>query len=275
MKRVIELVLIFAFMINVRPLLAGDIAGEIIAVRGTAWLVREGVKEQAVRREKVYVGDEIITSPDSYVKIFLQDDSVLTIGEDSHFIVNDFILNSTSRRSIFTLIKGKVKAVISKFLRMGAENRVQINTPTAVAGVRGTEFFVETDGKVTEVGVLDGVVEVSDRNGLGRVLLQKGFLTMVRPGSAPMRPKPLSLTQLRKLKLSFFTGRGEEKKKYYKKVGDEALKIGDKDFKLFTRQFRRMKPGIRRKMKKVNPGVETPISLGKNALVHIRIVFPK
>lgn len=58
--------------------------------------------------------------------------------------------------------------------------------------VRGTHFDVEVNSRnVTEVDVVDGLVEVYGRTGTrGSVLLEPGFSTRVGMGLDPEQPEP-------------------------------------------------------------------------------------
>jgi len=68
----------------------------------------------------------------------------------------------------------------------------ELGTPSAVIAVRGTQFDVEVNlGNVTEVDVVDGLVEVYGRNAAGgSVLLEPGFSTRVGMDSGPEQPEP-------------------------------------------------------------------------------------
>jgi hypothetical protein len=67
----------------------------------------------------------------------------------------------------------------------------ELGTPSAVIAVRGTQFDVEVNSRnVTEVDVVDGLVEVYGRNGEGSVLLEPGFSTRVGLDSGPEQPEP-------------------------------------------------------------------------------------
>lgn len=62
----------------------------------------------------------------------------------------------------------------------------QVQTPTATAAIRGTEWYMEVgmDGTTT-VGVLDGKVEVG--NELGTVRLGAREVALVQPGKTPVK----------------------------------------------------------------------------------------
>ncbi len=92
--------------------------------------------------------------------------------------------------SYFQLLLGRIRALINK--RTGGAMPFELGTPSAVIAVRGTQFDVEVNPRnVTEVDVVDGLVEVYGRNATGgSVLLEPGFSTRVGIDSAPEQPEP-------------------------------------------------------------------------------------
>jgi len=92
--------------------------------------------------------------------------------------------------SYLQLLLGRIRALINK--RTGGTVPFELGTPSAVIAVRGTEFDVEVNRRnVTEVDVVDGLVEVSGRvPGAGSVLLEPGFSTRVGLDAGPEQPEP-------------------------------------------------------------------------------------
>jgi FecR protein len=92
--------------------------------------------------------------------------------------------------SYFQLLLGRIRALINK--RTGGAVPFELGTPSAVIAVRGTQFDVEVNPRnVTEVDVVDGLVEVYGRNARGgSVLLEPGFSTRVGMDSGPEQPEP-------------------------------------------------------------------------------------
>lgn len=90
----------------------------------------------------------------------------------------------------FQLLLGRIRALINK--RTGGAVPFELGTPSAVIAVRGTQFDVEVNPRnVTEVDVVDGLVEVYGRNAAwGSVLLEPGFSTRVGMDSGPEQPEP-------------------------------------------------------------------------------------
>src|SRR5438132_13493669 len=92
--------------------------------------------------------------------------------------------------SYFQLLLGRIRALIYK--RTGGTVPFELGTPSAVIAVRGTQFEVEVNAhNVTEVDVVDGLVEVSGRTATGgSVLLETGFSTRVEMDYDPELPVP-------------------------------------------------------------------------------------
>ena len=92
--------------------------------------------------------------------------------------------------SYLQLLLGRIRALINK--RTGGAVPFELGTPSAVIAVRGTQFDVEVNARnVTEVDVVDGLVEVYGKNiNGGSVLLEPGFSTRVGMDSGPEQPEP-------------------------------------------------------------------------------------
>lgn len=91
----------------------------------------------------VFQGDRVKTL-EGNAKLTFADKSSISVARNSEVELNEFVYKpSTERRSMFKLWGGEMRASISKFLV--GKNSVKVSTPTAVAGVRGTEFVVGYD----------------------------------------------------------------------------------------------------------------------------------
>src|SRR5260370_5902297 len=97
---------------------------------------------------------------------------------------------SATDPSYLQLLLGRIRALITK--RTGGAVPFELGTPSAVIAVRGTQFELEVNShNVTEVDVVDGLVEVYGRNATGgSVLLEPGFSTRVGIDSGPEQPEP-------------------------------------------------------------------------------------
>lgn len=91
----------------------------------------------------VHQGDRVKTTTGS-ARLTFQDKSMISVAPKSELELNEFVYKpNAGRQSMFKLWGGRIKASISKFL--SDKNDVRVSTPTAVAGVRGTEFLVSVE----------------------------------------------------------------------------------------------------------------------------------
>jgi hypothetical protein len=171
--------------------------GTIAALDGTGKIGRGDLWITATPGAAIQRGDELRTGQPGRMRIVFQDDSVITIGDDSRLVVDEQVFNPDQgkARSVLGLLQGKVSALVSEYYHHpGAV--YQIKTATAVAGVRGTEFVVTydpTDDR-TDVAGLSGTVEVLsafDRSGRG-VFVTAQEITSVTRGRFPSAPQRLS-----------------------------------------------------------------------------------
>jgi len=112
----------------------------------------------AIDRE-ISVGDAIRTGRDSLAKLVLKDDSVITIDEETELVIDHYVLGSgASEPSRVSLLSGHVRTKVGE--AFGGTTRLQLHTPTAVIGVKGTEWLTWylSQQEITYVCVLSGIV---------------------------------------------------------------------------------------------------------------------
>lgn len=135
-------------------------AGLVVRINGAPTVERAGTATPLHRGDVVSTGDTIDTDEAAKVKILLADDSVLAIGPRSHVAVHDFSLTPQSRTVRLEVLAGRFKIAIAKFF--GGTTNYVVRTPTAVAGVRGTVLWGDT--QLDAICALDGNVEVRPLN---------------------------------------------------------------------------------------------------------------
>jgi hypothetical protein len=116
---------------------AGDIIGKVIAVRGKATIEREGVQVAAAVNSGIQQSDTIKTASGCRVKLLFNDDSVLTLGENSRLAIKEYFYSrDKGGKSTFNLLDGKMHTVVGK-------TGFEVQTPTAIAATRGTVVYFE------------------------------------------------------------------------------------------------------------------------------------
>ena len=139
--------------------------------------------------------DRMKTGPFSFAEILMDDGSLVTIEQNSEITISELSADFETKKiksSIFIAV-GRLISNITAF--MHRESRFSVHTPTLVAGVRGTEFVVETtDSEETDVGVFEGQVTVGGIDSEGKliegseVLVPTGRQTTVQKFKRPLPP---------------------------------------------------------------------------------------
>ncbi len=170
--------------------------GQVVAAEGNAEIVRASVVSAAQAGLAVHKGDELRTGRPGRIRVMFQDQSVVTVAEDSRLTIDEQVFQpeASKANSTVSLLKGKASSIVSAYYNW-AGSKYEVKTPTAVAGVRGTEFSVTYDEHLesTEVLGFSGEVRVrslADLESPG-VIVTAQHVTSVRRGQAPTKPREL------------------------------------------------------------------------------------
>lgn len=157
---------------------------------------------------KANIGDEITQGmkvetkgPKSFVDIYIGDYIIKILGDTTLDIEQLFEqVKSGNKQVKLMLEKGKVFSRITSKLVKG--DIYEVSTPTATAGVRGTDFLVTEEEGKSNVACLKGLVEVLNNSlkGSEPVMLEPKEETDVIPGE-DMVKKQISSDKLRMLNI--------------------------------------------------------------------------
>lgn len=137
-------------------------AGTVTFVAGEATRTAGGKAEKLAVGKPVFQGDVLETQKRTRLEVKLSDGSVMRLGPTSRAELQAAAFGKTveDRNVSAKLLVGKVWANVAK--AVGGEQRFEVKTENAVAGVRGTTFRVDaaTDRSVV-VKVYSGTVAVA------------------------------------------------------------------------------------------------------------------
>src|SRR5438874_10534625 len=124
---------------------AADI-GQIKVSKGSVTVERAAQSLPGVIGTRLQESDVITTGADGSVGITMSDDSLLSAGPNSTLSLDRFAFDSTTHQGQFdaSLRKGSL-SVISGRIAKQSPDAMTLRTPTAILGVRGTEFVVSVD----------------------------------------------------------------------------------------------------------------------------------
>jgi len=139
----------------------------------------------AAAGSKVLWGDLVTTDRGGRARIVLDDGSILNVGSDSQIRVVQH--DAANQRTQIQLAYGMVRASAVRLAHAGSS--FEVRTPTAVAGVVGTDFALEFSNDMTSIHVYEGSVNFCNLAGQCATIAA-GFSAAVRGYQAPSQAAP-------------------------------------------------------------------------------------
>jgi tetratricopeptide (TPR) repeat protein len=152
-------------------------AGKIVSAQGLVEVRRAGATEwQAAKLNETYCpGDVIRLGERSRADIALVNDSLLRLNENTTITLGAL---KEEKTSLVDFLKG------AAYFFSRVPRSLEMTTPSATAGVRGTEFFIKADEASTFISVFEGSVVAA--NQAGSVAVASGQSAVAEAGKAPV-----------------------------------------------------------------------------------------
>ena len=167
--------------------------GFYTAILGKAMVTHPGEPQvlPVKLQDEVLFKDVIQTEHESRTRALFQDDSMLTVGENSRVEINEYIYNPEKnvRLAIVKLMQGQVRALVSKVFKANG-SKFEIHTPSAVAAARGTYFTVWVENGQSGIINIGEKGRVDFTSGGMTVAVDPGFFSVAQEGQAPSVPMP-------------------------------------------------------------------------------------
>lgn len=194
-ERIAAAVIPFVFLFSEG--VSGQPAGIITRVQGTVTVKRPGSEQASAvaQGDAVSAGDELRTGETSGAQMTFLDGCFVNLFPESSMRVNQysFDINAGRRTARVRIIGGKARFVLYKIQSNDSVFLIATNTASVAADTLG-DFGISAGRSETEVAALDRSVRVKNASALtvGEVSLGANQKTVVRGGSAPLRPVTLT-----------------------------------------------------------------------------------
>ncbi len=155
--------------------------GQITGLNGQTFVrSKAGLPYTALAKgADVNVGTWLKTGPEGWIELTLNDRSKFTLANNTEFEVTNFLLTDEKREGNFRLTEGKFRASVVKF--GGRQSGMTVKSSTAVAGIKGTEFMMLSQGQANLFFGNYGTVSISgDGSGNEQPLTAATFVQNTR-----------------------------------------------------------------------------------------------
>lgn len=197
-------------VVSAVPALAEQpIAGYVTRLRGDVQSAVDTQRQVVLLGHALVLGSKLVTGPDARMEARMKDGTVLTLGERTEFLIEHVAgVTSAPKGSRFELLKGAFRAITAPADPQKSHLPLQVRTPVAIIGVRGTDFWGGFNLLASGESTLDVVMfegkGVFVENASGLVdLVKGGDGTTVNGASAT--PAPLKPWGEKKLQAALTT----------------------------------------------------------------------
>jgi len=170
--------------------------GTITAIRGDAKLIRAGESQPVQKGTTLEVHDQIKTAQGSKLQIVFNDKTVISLGQNSDFQVDDYLFTKKDVKAKFTIKKGFFKSITGKIGKI-APKRFKVKTANATIGVRGTTIVGETTPKLDIIACTQGQIVVT--TDMGSVIVNEGERTIINESKIPTQAQKVNRILLKQL----------------------------------------------------------------------------
>ena len=196
---------------------AGESYAEALAAKltykeGVVSVSRNGAPFAAVKTgQRLLEGDMVKTGKDAKATLTLSENSTINMGPESKLEIKQYFFNyETEKRNVVVKgYSGKMRFVVSKIFKASAtggrtvwnDSNFTVQTPTATAGIKGTEFVMVVSAKHTYFAVFKGAIAARNIsvNYKGEVLLGVNQSSVVKHNAAPKPPADVTSQQKQNL----------------------------------------------------------------------------
>ncbi len=128
---------------------------------GTVKIERSGNFFDAKATDAIFLQDKVITLGKSRAQILLIDQTAINLSQNAEIIIDKFVFGTEEDTVALKVSKGTFRFISGKVATKSPE-RVNVETPVATIGVRGTEFIGQIDINESLVALLNGKIEVAN-----------------------------------------------------------------------------------------------------------------
>lgn len=130
------------------PVLAQTAAvGTVAQLQGVANVTRAAGTVALQLNAPVYSDDLLETDANAKILVQFTDGTKLTLGPSAEVLIDEFVFNPNggANNAALRVTAGAMRLVAGAVERVGGAQAINVTTPVATIGIRGTDFFIEME----------------------------------------------------------------------------------------------------------------------------------
>jgi len=160
-------------------------AGSVVGIGGQCAVERKGQSTPLKLGDPVAVSDTVAVPADGKLKLRMSDGSVISLAAGTHMTIAAYQTNSSGARQNvqLSLAAGLLRAVVAPVDHPAS---FEVSTAVGTAAVRSTDWFIEIQPNVAQVGVLTGAVSLTSTATARSVLIPAHWGARLEAGRDPV-----------------------------------------------------------------------------------------
>ena len=136
---------------------------KVVALKGDASIVRNDTTIKLDGNSTIEKQDVIITKDNTKVQLLFKDETIISIGENSSFQVNNYLYDEKNQKfeAKFDMFKGTFRTITGKIGKLAPE-KFNLETKSASIGIRGTQIVMNLSKDNEQIFCTEGKILVTN-----------------------------------------------------------------------------------------------------------------
>ena len=162
--------------------------GKVALLKGEAVAERNAQTITLQNGTLIEEKDAIKTGKEAQVQLLFEDKTVITLGSESEFKIEEYLNDAQNPKAKFKFNQGTFKTITGQIGKTAPDN-FKMETKTATIGIRGTIVKGSTGDKGDVIACLRGLITVMSRHTGAVVEVPAGKFTTIQGNTAPTAPQ--------------------------------------------------------------------------------------
>lgn len=185
--------------------------GQVVALKGEVNIERESKIQELLLKDEIFKNDQITTLKDSRTQLLLNDETVITIGENSIFKVDEYLFNEEKESNLkMNFFNGTFKVISGKIGKLNPDS-FKLQTKTASIGIRGTEILFQLEAEKEKIMCTQGTIIVTMKETNKTIILNVGESLVVNLTTNKLSVEKNDIQDINEVTSSLYTNKVDRK----------------------------------------------------------------
>lgn len=156
---------------------------KVVALKGDATVQRNNSNISLEVGSTLEKNDVIQTQDGTKLQVIFNDETIITIGKNSTFAVNDYIFDEQNKeyKAEFGLLKGTFRTITGKIGKI-APNKFKLKSKSSSIGIRGTQILSNVQISGDTIFCTEGTITITSNITGETITINAGQYVVIREG---------------------------------------------------------------------------------------------